>query len=46
VERSLYIGDVLYTMSPAKIKMNSLETLDEINEVELPLDDSTPPWYR
>jgi len=36
VERSLYIGDVLYTISQAKIKMNSLETLDYINEVELP----------
>ena len=36
VERSLYIGDVLYTISQAKIKMNSLENLDYINEVELP----------
>jgi len=35
VERSLYIGDVLYTISEAKIKMNDLETLDFINEVEL-----------
>jgi uncharacterized secreted protein with C-terminal beta-propeller domain len=36
VERSLYIDDVLYTISQAKIKMNSLENLDYINEVELP----------
>ncbi len=36
VERSLYIGDVLYTISDAKIKMNSLENLDYINEVQLP----------
>jgi len=36
VERSLYIGDVLYTISQAKIKMNSLENLGYINEVELP----------
>jgi inhibitor of cysteine peptidase len=36
VERSLYIGDVLYTISQAKIMMNDLETLDYINEVELP----------
>jgi len=36
VKRSLYIGDVLYTVSDAKIKMNSLENLDDINEVELP----------
>jgi len=36
VTRSLYIDDVLYTISEAKIKMNSLENLDYINEVELP----------
>jgi uncharacterized secreted protein with C-terminal beta-propeller domain len=36
VERSLYIDNVLYTISQAKIKMNSLENLDYINEVELP----------
>jgi uncharacterized secreted protein with C-terminal beta-propeller domain len=35
VERSLYIDDVLYTISDAKIKMNSLENLDYINEVQL-----------
>jgi uncharacterized secreted protein with C-terminal beta-propeller domain len=36
VERSLYIEDVLYTISQAKIKMNNLDNLDYINEVELP----------
>jgi uncharacterized secreted protein with C-terminal beta-propeller domain len=36
VERSLYIDDVLYTISNKKIKMNSLDGLYEINEVELP----------
>ena len=36
VERSLYIDDVLYTVSDAKIMMNSIENLDYINEVELP----------
>jgi inhibitor of cysteine peptidase len=35
VQRSLYIGDVLYTISQAKIKMNTLENLDYLNEVEL-----------
>jgi len=35
VTRSLYIGDVLYTISDAMIKMNDLATLDYINEVEL-----------
>jgi inhibitor of cysteine peptidase len=45
VERSLYIDDVLYTISQAKIKMNSLETLDYINEVELPYSTWTPYEY-
>ncbi len=36
IERSLYIDNVLYTISQAKIKMNSLDNLDYINEVELP----------
>jgi len=35
VKRALYIGDVLYTISDKKIKMNSLETLVEIKAVEL-----------
>jgi uncharacterized secreted protein with C-terminal beta-propeller domain len=45
VTRSLYIGDVLYTISDAKIKMNSLENLDYINEVQLPSSTWTPPSY-
>ena len=45
VERSLYIGDVLYTISQAKIKMNSLENLNYINEVELPFSTWTPTVY-
>jgi uncharacterized secreted protein with C-terminal beta-propeller domain len=36
VKRALYIDNVLYTISDKKIKMNSLENLDEINEVTLP----------
>jgi inhibitor of cysteine peptidase len=36
VTRSLYIDDVLYTISQAKIMMNNLENLDYINEVQLP----------
>lgn len=36
VVRSLYIDDVLYTISASKVKMNNLETLAEINEIELP----------
>ncbi|MGA8848532.1 MAG: beta-propeller domain-containing protein [Dehalococcoidia bacterium] len=45
VTRSLYIGDVLYTISDAKIKMNSLGNLDYINEVQLPSSTWTPPNY-
>jgi hypothetical protein len=45
VERSLYIDDVLYTISQAKIKMNSLATLDYINEVELPYSAWIPYGY-
>jgi len=35
VKRSLYIDNVLYTISSMKVKMNSLQTLAEINAVEL-----------
>jgi inhibitor of cysteine peptidase len=35
VIRSLYIDDVLYTISNTKIKMNNLDNLDYIDEVEL-----------
>jgi len=45
VQRSLYMGDVLYTISQAKIKMNNIENLDYINEVELPYSTWTPPEY-
>jgi uncharacterized secreted protein with C-terminal beta-propeller domain len=36
VKRSLYIDGVLYTISEKTIKMNSLDTLNEIKSVELP----------
>jgi len=35
IERSLYIGEVLYTFSDQKIGMNDLETLAEIGEIDL-----------
>jgi len=35
VQRSLYIENVLYTISDMKVKMNNLETLAEINAVDL-----------
>ena len=36
VKRALYIENVLYTLSDKKIKMNSLEDLTEIKEIQLP----------
>ena len=45
VQRSLYIGDVLYTISEARIKMNDLNSLDYINEVNLPYYTWEPPYY-
>jgi hypothetical protein len=35
VQRSLYMDDVLYTISQSKIKANDLGTIAEINEVDL-----------
>ena len=35
VERSLYIDNVLYTVSDKLVKMNDLESLDLLNEIEL-----------
>jgi uncharacterized secreted protein with C-terminal beta-propeller domain len=36
VKRSLYIDNILYTISDKKIKMNNLDNLDEINEIGFP----------
>lgn len=36
VKRSLYIDNVLYSISDRTVKMNDLATLQEINELELP----------
>jgi len=36
VKRALYIEDILYTVSDKKIKMNSLEDLAFLKEIELP----------
>ena len=35
VQRAFYMDDVLYTVSNMKVKMNNLQTLAEINEIEL-----------
>jgi uncharacterized secreted protein with C-terminal beta-propeller domain len=36
VKRTLYIGNVLYTVSDKAVKMNNLTTLEEIGKIELP----------
>jgi uncharacterized secreted protein with C-terminal beta-propeller domain len=35
IKRTLYIDDVLYTISDNMVKMNNLDTLSEINSIEL-----------
>lgn len=40
VRRSIYIDDILYTMSSRKILMNELQNLSQINVVELPFERS------
>ena len=45
IQRSLYMDDVLYTISQAKIKANNLETIDEINAVSLPYEEYDYPTY-
>ena len=40
VRRSLYMDDVLYTVSSGKIKANDLESMEEITEVELPYEEN------
>lgn len=35
VQRSLYMDDVIYTISQAKIKANDLDSVDEINSLDL-----------
>jgi hypothetical protein len=34
LKRTLYIGDFLYTLSDVKVKMNDLENLVDINEIQ------------
>jgi inhibitor of cysteine peptidase len=49
VRRSLYMDDVLYTVSASKVKMNDIDTVAEIKEVELPFREQKyydyPWWY-
>ena len=41
IRRSLYMDDVLYTISDKKVKSNDLSDMDEIKEIDLPY---TEPW--
>lgn len=45
VKRSLYMDDVLYTVSNKMIKMNNLEDLEEINRISLPYEKGYYPGY-
>lgn len=40
IKRSLYMDDVLYTLSDKAIKMNDIDDLDEVNMVKLPFSGS------
>ncbi len=43
IRRSLYIDNVLYTLSGNMIKMNDLSDLREINKVDLPIEQEIYP---
>jgi uncharacterized secreted protein with C-terminal beta-propeller domain len=49
VRRSLYMDDVLYTVSASMIKANDIDTVDEIEDVDLPFREKRyydyPWWY-
>jgi uncharacterized secreted protein with C-terminal beta-propeller domain len=45
VKRSLYMDDVLYTLSDKMIKMNKLDDMKEINKVSLPYEEGYYPRY-
>ncbi len=38
IQRSLYMDDVLYTISNSKIKANNLDSIEEISSVEIPYE--------
>jgi len=44
VRRSLYMDDVLYTISSRMIKMNDLADLIEINKIDLPYEEEYYPY--
>jgi uncharacterized secreted protein with C-terminal beta-propeller domain len=46
ISRSLYMDDVLYTISQTKVKANYLDSLDEIKEVVISDAPNEPIYYR
>ena len=45
IQRSLYMGNTLYTMSNSIVKANDLDDLDEINFVKIGYEDDYPIYY-
>ena len=45
IRRSLYIGDVLYTFSDARLQMNDLDSLDRLDKIELGTGNPPPVLY-
>jgi inhibitor of cysteine peptidase len=44
IQRSLYIGDSLYTVSPGMVKANALSDLSELAKISLPVESQTYPY--
>jgi uncharacterized secreted protein with C-terminal beta-propeller domain len=44
IQRSLYMDDVLYTISQSKIKANDLDSIDEINSLDLGYEENYYPY--
>jgi len=45
IQRTLFMDDVLYTISLGRIKANDLNTIDEIKSVDLPYEDEGRVYY-
>ncbi len=46
IQRSLYMDDVLYTISQSKIKANDLDSVDEIDSLNLGYEENYYPYYE
>lgn len=44
IQRSLYMDDVLYTISNSRIKANNLDTVEEISKIDLPYEQEHYPY--